>query len=381
MDEKKDKGLQGNEKIEEAILALQQEPTEELLAHALTVVRRRMREQGQFIVAVEPPSADVQEAVMQAAGTAMRLQAVQTSDGKKWWSAFTGFEEQLKGSGSVMSTFLTDIEQLFRMTLTADGIEGVILNPWNRTLMLDKQLLRIILGEYQKKEIQSMTESYELQVLFTEEERNTYADWGIKKEKVLMPFAIATVLIYVVTAAFVVMKVWGVRDSDHVLFQMLVLGDWIPELTGVLAVLMTILLLGPLNFILDKIWKKPEEPMTLIIEPEGTNVKIRKAQTDREENLKNRKMATETESYPLAQLFAFLNPKDNTICYQKKWYIIGENTIENIYPAKYRHPWMDHPENKASAITDVQRLTDILKGYEASLEVARKEQEWLNNQK
>ena len=89
-----------------------------------------------------------------------------------------------------------------------------------------------------------MTESYELQVLFTEEERNTYADWGIKKEKVLMPFAIATVLIYVVTAAFVVMKVWGVRDSDHVLFQMLVLGDWIPELTGVLAVLMTILLLA-----------------------------------------------------------------------------------------------------------------------------------------
>lgn len=83
MDEKKDKGLQGNEKIEEAILALQQEPTEELLAHALTVVRRRMREQGQFIVAVEPPSADVQEAVMQAAGTAMRLQAVQHPRWKK----------------------------------------------------------------------------------------------------------------------------------------------------------------------------------------------------------------------------------------------------------------------------------------------------------
>ena len=96
MDEKKDKGLQGNEKIEEAILALQQEPTEELLAHALTVVRRRMREQGQFIVAVEPPSADVQEAVMQAAGTAMRLQAVQTSDGKKWWSAFTGLRRTIK---------------------------------------------------------------------------------------------------------------------------------------------------------------------------------------------------------------------------------------------------------------------------------------------
>ena len=121
MDEKKDKGLQGNEKIEEAILALQQEPTEELLAHALTVVRRRMREQGQLIVAVEPPSADVQEAVTQAAGTAMRLQAVQTSDGKKWWSAFTGFEEELKGSGSVMSTFLTDMEQM-----AATGLEVML---------------------------------------------------------------------------------------------------------------------------------------------------------------------------------------------------------------------------------------------------------------
>ena len=147
MDEKKDKGLQGNEKIEEAILALQQEPTEELLAHALTVVRRRMREQGQFIVAVEPPSADVQEAVMQAAGTAMRLQAVQTSDGKKWWSAFTGFEEELKGSGSVMSTFMADIRQLFTLALQADTVSGIILNPWNRTIILDKNLIQITLGQ------------------------------------------------------------------------------------------------------------------------------------------------------------------------------------------------------------------------------------------
>lgn len=40
----KEEGLIGNEKIEEAIAALQREPTQELLAHALTVVRRRIRE-------------------------------------------------------------------------------------------------------------------------------------------------------------------------------------------------------------------------------------------------------------------------------------------------------------------------------------------------
>ena len=132
-----DEGLQGNEKIETAIAALQQEASEEMLAHTLTVIRRRMKEGGQFIIAVEPPTG----------GGQMQIQAVQTPDGNSWWAAFTSFEEELKGSGSVMSTFLTDMEQLFRMTLTADGIEGVILNPWNRTLMLDKHLLRIILGE------------------------------------------------------------------------------------------------------------------------------------------------------------------------------------------------------------------------------------------
>ena len=46
-----DEGLQGNEKIETAIAALQQEASEEMLAHTLTVIRRRMKEGGQFIVA------------------------------------------------------------------------------------------------------------------------------------------------------------------------------------------------------------------------------------------------------------------------------------------------------------------------------------------
>lgn len=49
-----DKGLSGNEKIEEAIAALQEEPSQELLAHTLTVIRRRMQEDGQLILAVEP---------------------------------------------------------------------------------------------------------------------------------------------------------------------------------------------------------------------------------------------------------------------------------------------------------------------------------------
>ena len=131
-----DEELKDNERMEQAILSLQQNPTQEMLAHALTVVRRWMQAHGQLIVAVEPSVGNQQ----------MRLQAIQTDDGKKWWAAFTSFDEELKGGGSVMSTFLTDMEKLFVSALSVDEIEGVIINPWNRTLMLDKNLIRIIRG-------------------------------------------------------------------------------------------------------------------------------------------------------------------------------------------------------------------------------------------
>ena len=42
--EYQDEGLRGNERIEDAIFALQKEATQEQLAHTLTVIRRRMKE-------------------------------------------------------------------------------------------------------------------------------------------------------------------------------------------------------------------------------------------------------------------------------------------------------------------------------------------------
>ena len=135
-DSMRDEGLKGNEQIEEAILALQQEATPEMLAHALTVIRRRMKEGGQLIVDVEPS----------VAGAQMNLKVVETGDGAKWWSAFTGFEEELQGADSVKSTFLSDMEMLFTTAVRTEGISGVIINPWNRTLMLDKNLIQIVLG-------------------------------------------------------------------------------------------------------------------------------------------------------------------------------------------------------------------------------------------
>ena len=69
------------------------------------------------------------------------------SDGKNWWAVFTSFDEELKGDKSVMSTFMTDIGKLLEAALSEEEISGVIINPWNRTLMLDKTLIRIVLGD------------------------------------------------------------------------------------------------------------------------------------------------------------------------------------------------------------------------------------------
>ena len=135
----KDEKLQGNEKIETAIEGLKKEPTQEMLAHALTVIRRRMKEDAELIVAVDPA----------LEGSQLNVHVLRMEDGSSWWMAFTSFEEEIKGANKVMSTFMGNMRQMFDAVLKTDGVDGIIVNPWNRTIMLDKTLIRIILGEPQ----------------------------------------------------------------------------------------------------------------------------------------------------------------------------------------------------------------------------------------
>ena len=134
--DKKDKELAGNEIIEEYIAILQKEPSEEMLAVVLSTIRRRMREGGEFVVAVDP-----------SIGGQFQIQAMELENGEKWMVAFTSFEEQMKGNTQVMSTFMAKIDQLFDMALAEKSVKGLLLNPWNRTIMLDKELLGLIKGE------------------------------------------------------------------------------------------------------------------------------------------------------------------------------------------------------------------------------------------
>lgn len=132
----KDEKLQGNEKIETAIEGLRKEPTQEMLAHALTVIRRRMKEDAELIVAVDPA----------LEGSQLNVHVLRLEDDSSWWMAFTSFEEEMKGADKVMSAFMGNMRQLFETVLKTEGVKGIIVNPWNRTIMLDKNLIRIILG-------------------------------------------------------------------------------------------------------------------------------------------------------------------------------------------------------------------------------------------
>lgn len=136
MSENKDEALKGNEQIEQYIEMLQKEPSQEMLAVVLTSIRRQMNAGAQVVVAVNPSLTNNFE-----------IQAMELENGEKWIPAYTSFEEEMKGGQEVMSTFLADMGQLFDMALEEKSVKGVILNPWNRTIMLEKDLIRLIKGE------------------------------------------------------------------------------------------------------------------------------------------------------------------------------------------------------------------------------------------
>lgn len=129
----KDKGLVGNEKIEEDIAALKEQFTEERLAVVLTTIRKRAIEGGQFVVAVDTAASDLH----------LSLKTM-TVNGKKWFAAFTSFEEEMKGKLDVMSGFLADMNQLFDLTLSSSGVEGILINPFGNMITLNKQIIEVI---------------------------------------------------------------------------------------------------------------------------------------------------------------------------------------------------------------------------------------------
>lgn len=130
---KQDSSLTGNKLIKESIIKMYKNLTDENLAAVLTVIRKRSNEGGHFVVAVKAGDKNTFE-----------LRPVVTPDGGKWFAAFTDFDEELKKTDEVVSGFTAEISKLFDVALSSDEIRGVILNPWDKALKLDKTMIRLI---------------------------------------------------------------------------------------------------------------------------------------------------------------------------------------------------------------------------------------------
>lgn len=116
-------------------------------------------------------------------------------------------------------------------------------------------------------------ETYHLPVLYTEDERSSYAVWGIKKEKLLLPFAVVTIIIdaFVLCATVVYLFVVQ-RQTPAFSVWISCWGGLVGDVSYGVALVLTVLILKPLDWLLDKIMHRPEEPKMLQVTPKETGV-------------------------------------------------------------------------------------------------------------
>ena len=141
--------LSGNIVIEKAIERFHTGCTRENLIRLLESIRNRMHCGGQFVIPVIfPPDAAFFTKPLRTGDRLtltedlhLSLHRLQTADGKIWLAAFTGEEESAKGERT--STVSFSILQLLKSCREMRE-EGIILNPWDKSFCLTKELIELI---------------------------------------------------------------------------------------------------------------------------------------------------------------------------------------------------------------------------------------------
>ena len=217
------------------------------------------------------------------------------------------------------------------------------------------------MGSYDNTDISykaAGAETYHLPILYTEDERSSYAAWGIKKEKLLLPFAVATILIDAFVLCATVVYLLAVRRQTPAFSVWISCwGGLVGDVSYGVALVLTVLILKPLDWLFDKIMHRPEEPKMLQVTPKETGV-----------------------SYFLLRTWdaweAALTVETNEILLEGQRLRIGSNTIASIYPPEKQKPWMDHPAEQITGTISLAHIRKNMQGYRASLEEQKREAEW-----
>ncbi len=142
-------GLEGNVRLSEAIARVYRDASRETLLRMLAAVLERMDQGGQVLVPVELPQAAVElflskplhpgDVVTAQEDLHFRWRKLRDSDGGEWLVAFTAQEEVQKGEATSVVT--VPLEQVLRSAWNREQTAGVILNPWENSIRLNRQLL------------------------------------------------------------------------------------------------------------------------------------------------------------------------------------------------------------------------------------------------
>lgn len=134
-----------NDKIEKALKVLTYHQDEKSLSMLLDALRRRSAQHGKFIVPVQPVKAidDEDEAV------GFQVRTITLNSGAIALCAFTSKEEFEKGADS--DVIHQSIEELLRFVYSNNQLKGLLINPWGKPMLLDKEMIKQILAANNKK--------------------------------------------------------------------------------------------------------------------------------------------------------------------------------------------------------------------------------------
>ena len=146
-----DDTLTGNVLIEDAIARYYEDSTRQNLIGVLDAILQRSRAGGHFLIPVIPPQAmfdmivehvKIGDTITSQEELHFKLHHIQTKDGKMWLVAFTSDKEYRRGeAASIIDNFIGSM-----LEGCADmSDEGIIINPWGRSFLLTKDLIKLII--------------------------------------------------------------------------------------------------------------------------------------------------------------------------------------------------------------------------------------------
>lgn len=212
-------------------------------------------------------------------------------------------------------------------------------------------------------------EIYYLPVSFTKEENEAYAKWGLKKEKFLVPMIIITILIDILVIVGTVIFLLGVRSEVSGFYMWMQLwSSTVVRFSYILAVVLTLLIIKPMDIILDFVFKRPSEPKFITLTPQNQGILYTIS-------CKNTELKSNIISWKDLENTIF--PENNQLILDGEIYKIGYNTISSIYPKEKQHPWLDKPMEKHKNTINLEKIKKNLISFQNSMESQKKETEWL----